>query len=107
MSQTITIDPVTRLEGHGKITIQLNGQGEVEDAHFHVTQVRGFERFSEGRPFYEMPSLMARICGICPVSHLHRLGQGLRGHHVGAHSAHRGAVAAHAEPGADGAVARA
>ena len=70
MSQTITIDPVTRLEGHGKITIQLNGQGEVENAHFHVTQVRGFERFSEGRPFYEMPSLMARICGICPVSHL-------------------------------------
>src|SRR5580658_3724400 len=70
MTQTITIDPVTRLEGHGKITIQLNGQGEVEDAHFHVTQVRGFERFSEGRPFYEMPSLMARICGICPVSHL-------------------------------------
>ena len=70
MSQTITIDPVTRLEGHGKITIQLNGQGEVEDAHFHVTQVRGFEKFAEGRPFYEMPSLMARICGICPVSHL-------------------------------------
>jgi NAD-reducing hydrogenase large subunit len=70
MSQTITIDPVTRLEGHGKITIQLNGKGEVEDAHFHVTQVRGFEKFSEGRPFYEMPSLMARICGICPVSHL-------------------------------------
>src|ERR1700677_853093 len=70
MSQTIPIDPVTRLEGHGKITIQLNSQGEVENAHFHVTQVRGFEKFSEGRPFYEMPSLMARICGICPVSHL-------------------------------------
>jgi NAD-reducing hydrogenase large subunit len=70
MTQTITIDPVTRLEGHGKITIQLNSQGEVEDAHFHVTQVRGFEKFSEGRPFYEMPSLTARICGICPVSHL-------------------------------------
>ncbi len=70
MSQTITIDPVTRLEGHGKITIQLNDQGEVADAHFHVTQVRGFERFCEGRPFYEMPALMARICGICPVSHL-------------------------------------
>jgi NAD-reducing hydrogenase large subunit len=70
MSQTITIDPVTRLEGHGKITIQLDEQGQVADAHFHVTQVRGFERFSEGRPFYEMPSLMARICGICPVSHL-------------------------------------
>ncbi len=70
MSQTITIDPVTRLEGHGKITIELDAKGEVESAHFHVTQVRGFERFSEGRPFYEMPSLMARICGICPVSHL-------------------------------------
>lgn len=70
MSQTITIEPVTRLEGHGKITIQLNGQGQVEEAHFHVTQLRGFERFSEGRPFYEMPGLMARICGICPVSHL-------------------------------------
>ncbi len=70
MSQTITIDPVTRLEGHGKITIQLNGQGEVENAHFHVTQIRGFEKFSEGRPYYEMPGLMARICGICPVSHL-------------------------------------
>ena len=70
MTTTITIDPVTRLEGHGKITIQLNGQGEVEDAHFHVTQVRGFEKFSEGRPFYEMPSLTARICGICPVSHM-------------------------------------
>src|SRR5271166_6434772 len=70
MTQTITIDPVTRLEGHGKITIQLSSQGEVEDAHFHVTQVRGFEKFCEGRPFYEMPSLTARICGICPVSHL-------------------------------------
>ena len=70
MSQTITIDPVTRLEGHGKITIQLDGKGQVENAHFHVTQVRGFEKFSEGRPYYEMPSLMARICGICPVSHL-------------------------------------
>jgi NAD-reducing hydrogenase large subunit len=67
MTQTITIDPVTRLEGHGKITIMLDEQGQVADAHFHVTQVRGFEKFSEGRPFYEMPSLMARICGICPV----------------------------------------
>jgi NAD-reducing hydrogenase large subunit len=70
MSETITINPVTRLEGHGKITIELNDQGEVENAHFHVTQVRGFEKFAEGRPFYEMPSLMARICGICPISHL-------------------------------------
>jgi NAD-reducing hydrogenase large subunit len=70
MTQTITIDPVTRLEGHGKITIQLDDKGEVQDAHFHVTQVRGFEKFAEGRPYYEMPNLMARVCGICPVSHL-------------------------------------
>ena len=69
MSQTITIDPVTRLEGHGKITIHLNDQGEVENANFHVTQVRGFEKFSEGRPFYEMPGITSRICGICPISH--------------------------------------
>jgi NAD-reducing hydrogenase large subunit len=70
MAQKIVIDPVTRIEGHAKITIQLNDGGEVEDAHFHVTQLRGFEKFCEGRPFHEMPSLMARICGICPVSHL-------------------------------------
>ena len=70
MAQQIVIDPVTRIEGHAKITIQLNDAGKVEDAHFHVTQVRGFEKFCEGRPFHEMPALMARICGICPVSHL-------------------------------------
>src|ERR1700736_439017 len=70
MSQHIMIDPVTRIEGHAKITLQLDETGRVEDAHFHVTQVRGFEKFCEGRPFTEMPSLMARICGICPVSHL-------------------------------------
>lgn len=66
----ITIDPVTRIEGHAKITIHLDDAGAVEDARLHVTQVRGFEKFCEGRPFYEMPSLMARICGICPISHL-------------------------------------
>jgi NAD-reducing hydrogenase large subunit len=70
MSQTITIDPVTRLEGHGRITLKTNDQGEVTEAYFTVTQVRGFEKFCEGRPYYEMPGLMARICGICPVSHL-------------------------------------
>lgn len=68
--RTIVIDPVTRIEGHAKITLQLDEQGHVEDAHFHVTQFRGFEKFCEGRPFSEMPALMARICGICPVSHL-------------------------------------
>ena len=68
--KTIVIDPVTRIEGHSKITLHLNDDGRVEDARFHVTQFRGFEKLCEGRPFYEMPALMARICGICPVSHL-------------------------------------
>ena len=68
--QTIRIDGITRVEGHGRITVQLDDRGNVEDAHLHVTQFRGFEKFCEGRPFYEMPSLTARICGICPVSHL-------------------------------------
>ena len=105
MSQTITIDPVTRLEGHGKITIYLDDKGEVENAQFHVTQVRGFERFAQGRPFYEMPSLMARICGICPVSHLIASAKAceaimsVRIPHTG------GPVAAHAQSRADGAVA--
>jgi NAD-reducing hydrogenase large subunit len=67
---TVTIDPVTRIEGHAKITLTTDGRGDVVDAHFHVTQVRGFEKICEGRPFTEMPALMARICGICPVSHL-------------------------------------
>jgi NAD-reducing hydrogenase large subunit len=70
MSKQLVIEPVTRIEGHAKITIHLDDQGQVADARFHVTQVRGFEKFCEGRPFTEMPSLMARICGICPVSHL-------------------------------------
>lgn len=66
----VTIDPITRIEGHSKITIFLDDRGEVTDAQFHVTQFRGFEKLCEGRPVHEMPSLMARICGICPVSHL-------------------------------------
>ncbi len=70
MGKQLVIDPVTRIEGHAKITIHLNDEGHVDDAMFHVTQFRGFEKFCEGRPFAEMPSLMARICGICPVSHL-------------------------------------
>jgi NAD-reducing hydrogenase large subunit len=70
MAREIRIDPVTRIEGHAKITISLDDAGEVADAHFHVTQFRGFERICQGRPVHEMPSLMARICGICPVSHL-------------------------------------
>ena len=70
MAQQITIEPMTRIEGHAKITLHLDDNGVVEEARFHVTQLRGFEKLTEGRPFHEMPSLMARICGICPVSHL-------------------------------------
>jgi NAD-reducing hydrogenase large subunit len=70
VTSTIVIDPVTRIEGHSKITIHLDEAGEVTDAQFHVTQFRGFERMVQGRPIHEMPSIMARICGICPVSHL-------------------------------------
>ncbi|NDJ51743.1 MAG: Ni/Fe hydrogenase subunit alpha, partial [Chloroflexi bacterium] len=69
MSETITIDPITRIEGHSKITIQLDDAGSVDDARFHVTQYRAFEKFVEGRPFYELPALMGRICGICTISH--------------------------------------
>jgi NAD-reducing hydrogenase large subunit len=70
MAQRILIDPVTRIEGHAKITIQLDDAGNVADARFHVTEFRGFERFCEGRPLWEMAGITARICGICPVSHL-------------------------------------
>jgi NAD-reducing hydrogenase large subunit len=70
MTQRIVIDPVSRIEGHAKISIFLNDAGEVSDARFHVTEFRGFERFCVGRPFWEMAGLSARICGICPVSHL-------------------------------------
>ncbi|MDJ0568010.1 MAG: Ni/Fe hydrogenase subunit alpha [Pleurocapsa sp. MO_192.B19] len=70
MSQKIIIDPVTRIEGHAKITIHLDETGQVKDARFHVTEFRGFEKFCEGRPLWEMPGITARICGICPVSHL-------------------------------------
>jgi NAD-reducing hydrogenase large subunit len=70
MTRRIVIDPVTRIEGHAKISIVLADDGQVEDARFHVTEFRGFEKMCEGRPFYEMPGITARVCGICPVSHL-------------------------------------
>ncbi|MCX7595176.1 MAG: Ni/Fe hydrogenase subunit alpha, partial [Fischerella sp.] len=66
----VIIDPVTRIEGHAKITIYLDDTGQVSDARFHVTEFRGFEKFCEGRPLAEMPGITARVCGICPVSHL-------------------------------------
>ncbi len=70
MAKTVIIDPVTRIEGHAKISIYLDDNGEVDDARFHVVEYRGFEKFCEGRPFSEMAGITARICGICPVSHL-------------------------------------
>ena len=70
MSRTITVEPVTRIEGHAKISLQLGETGQVDDAKFHLTQFRGFEKFCEGRPYREMPAITARTCGICPVSHL-------------------------------------
>lgn len=70
MSQRIVIHPVTRVEGHAKISIYLDDAGEVSSAQFHVTEFRGFEKLCEGRPFHEMPGLMSRICGICPISHI-------------------------------------
>jgi NAD-reducing hydrogenase large subunit len=70
MSQRIVIDPVSRIEGHAKITIHLDAEDRVSHARFHVAEFRGFERFCVGRPFTEMAGLSARICGICPVSHI-------------------------------------
>jgi F420-non-reducing hydrogenase large subunit len=65
----ITIDPITRLEGHGKIDIFLNGQGDVEHAYLQIPEMRGFEVFSIGRPAEEMPQITSRICGVCPTAH--------------------------------------
>ncbi len=70
MARTVTIDPVTRIEGHAKITVHLDDNGKVSNARFHVVEFRGFEKFCVGRSFWEMPGITARICGICPVSHL-------------------------------------
>lgn len=68
-ARKIVIDPVTRVEGHGKVTIRLNEAGEVEQARFHIVEFRGFERFIQGRMFWEVPVIVQRLCGICPVSH--------------------------------------
>jgi NAD-reducing hydrogenase large subunit len=67
--QKITIEPVTRIEGHAKVTINLDDKGKVEHAYLHINEFRGFEKFCEGRMVFEMPYITPRICGICPVSH--------------------------------------
>ncbi len=68
-TQKITIEPVTRIEGHAKVTIHMNDAGKVEHAYMHVNEFRGFEKFCEGRMVFEMQAITPRICGICPVSH--------------------------------------
>lgn len=68
-TQKITIEPVTRIEGHAKITIRMNDVGKVDHAYLHINEFRGFEKFCEGRLVFEMPYITPRICGICPVSH--------------------------------------
>ncbi len=68
-TQKITIEPVTRIEGHAKVTIHMKEDGNVDHAYLHVNEFRGFEKFCEGRMVFEMPNITPRICGICPVSH--------------------------------------
>ncbi|MBZ5639908.1 MAG: Ni/Fe hydrogenase subunit alpha [Acidobacteriia bacterium] len=69
MGRKISIDPITRLEGHGKIEIFLDPEGGVEDCYFQIPELRGFERFVVGRPIEELPRIVTRICGVCPASH--------------------------------------
>lgn len=69
MTKHITIDPITRLEGHGKIDIILDDSGQVDRAYFQVPELRGFERFAQGRPAEDMPQITSRICGVCPTAH--------------------------------------
>ncbi|MFP4466321.1 MAG: Ni/Fe hydrogenase subunit alpha [Candidatus Goldiibacteriota bacterium] len=69
MGKKITIEPVTRVEGHGKVTINLDDKNNIEQTRLHIVEFRGFERFVQGRPYWEAPVLVQRLCGICPVSH--------------------------------------
>ncbi|RKX78905.1 MAG: hypothetical protein DRP87_05055 [Spirochaetes bacterium] len=67
-AKTITIEPVSRLEGHAKVNIQLNDSGDVEETYVQITELRGFEKFCVGRPVEEMPRITTSICGVCPWS---------------------------------------
>lgn len=68
-TRLIEISPVTRVEGHGKVTIHLDADGNVDEARLHIVEFRGFERFIRGRLMWEVPVIVQRLCGICPVSH--------------------------------------
>ena len=65
----VAIDPVSRVEGHGKVTILLDEQNKVHQVRLHIVEFRGFEKFIQGRPYWEVPVMVQRLCGICPVSH--------------------------------------
>ncbi len=65
----VVVDPVSRVEGHGKVTLLLDADNKVQQARLHIVEFRGFERFIQGRPYWELPVLVQRLCGICPVSH--------------------------------------
>ncbi len=69
MSRKLVIDPVTRVEGHGKVTIHLDDKGNVKNSRFHIVEFRGFEKFIQGYPYWDVPMIVQRLCGICPVSH--------------------------------------
>jgi len=65
----VVIEPLSRVEGHGKVTLLLDEQGHVEQARLHIVEFRAFEKFIQGRPYWEVPVMVQRLCGICPVSH--------------------------------------
>ena len=65
----VVIEPVTRVEGHGKVTLLQDEDNRIRQARLHIVEFRGFEKFIQGRPYWELPVLVQRLCGICPVSH--------------------------------------
>ena len=69
MTTKISIDPITRLEGHGKIEIFLDDEGDVQNVYFQIPELRGFEKFCEGQPVEELARITTRICGVCPEAH--------------------------------------
>ncbi len=67
--ERIVIEPLTRVEGHGKVTLLQDENQHIKQARLHIVEFRGFEKFIQGRPYWELPVLVQRLCGICPVSH--------------------------------------
>ena len=65
----VVIEPLSRVEGHGKVTLLMDEDGHVRQARLHIVEFRGFEKFIQGRPYWEVPVMVQRLCGICPVSH--------------------------------------